>query len=133
MKPLQTTLRFLIPCAIALPAVVAALDPADIEKASVDSLIAALPAPSIDKIWVKVRQPISVEELSSSLKLAEERLAKLNDVNEDHHFRQGDWLVVPSQQSRQIKQQNLLKDLPSTRRAADANKSQLKSLINRFS
>ena len=59
MKPLQTTLRFLIPCAIALPAVVAALDPADIEKASVDSLIAALPAPSIDKIWVKVRQPIS--------------------------------------------------------------------------
>ena len=104
MKPLQTTLRFLIPCAIALPAVVAALDPADIEKASVDSLIAALPAPSIDKIWVKVRQPISVEELSSSLKLAEERLAKLNDVNEDHHFRQGDWLVVPSQQSKQIKQ-----------------------------
>jgi len=103
MKPLQTTLRFLIPCAIALPAVVAALDPADIEKASVDSLIAALPAHSIDKIWVKVRQPISVEELSSSLKLAEERLAKLNDVNEDHHFRQGDWLVVPSQQSRQIK------------------------------
>ena len=104
MKPLQTTLRFLIPCAIALPAVVAALDPADIEQASVDTLIAALPAPSVDKIWVKVRQPISVEELSSSLKLDEERLAKLNDVNEDHHFRQGDWLVVPSQQSRQIKQ-----------------------------
>ena len=104
MKPLQTTLRFLIPCAIALPAVVAALDPADIEQASVDTLIAALPAPSVDKIWVKVRQPISVEELSSSLKLDEERLAKLNDVNEDHHFRPGDWLVVPSQQSRQIKQ-----------------------------
>ena len=76
-----------------------------------------------------MRLPISIEELSGYLKLAEERLAKLNDVNEDHHFRQGDWLVVPSQQSRQIKQQNLLKDLPSTRRAADANKSQLKSLI----
>ena len=104
MKPLQTTLRFLIPCAIALPAVVAALDPADIEQVSVDTLIAALPSPSVDKIWVKVRRPISIEELSSSLKLDEERLAKLNDVNEDHNFRQGDWVVVPSQQSRQIKQ-----------------------------
>ena len=65
---------------------------------------ALLPIASIDKIWVKVRQPISVEELSNRLKLAEERLAKLNDVNEDHHFRQGDWVVFPSQQSRQIKQ-----------------------------
>jgi LysM repeat protein len=87
-----------------LPTVVVALEPADIEKASINAFIAALPAPSIDKIWVKVRQPISVEELSSSLKLAEERLAKLNDVNVDHHFRQGDWLVVPSQLLRQIKQ-----------------------------
>ena len=70
-------------------------------RCSTDSL---LPIASIDKIWVKVRQPVSVEELSNRLKLAQERLAKLNDVNEDHHFRQGDWLVVPSQQSRQIKQ-----------------------------
>ncbi|MCP9904549.1 LysM peptidoglycan-binding domain-containing protein [Cyanobium sp. BA5m-21] len=73
-------------------------------KNTVDSMNAALPALSVDKIWVKVRQPISVEELSGRLKLAEERLTKLNDVNEDHQFRQGDWLVVPSQQSRQIKQ-----------------------------
>ena len=88
---------------VELPAVVVALEPTDIEKASVDSLIAALPLPSVDKIWVKVRLPISIEELSRYLKLDEERLTKLNDVNEDHHFRQGDWLVVPSQQSRQIK------------------------------
>jgi len=89
---------------VELPAVVVALEPADIENASVDALINALPAPSIDKIWVRVRLPISIEELSSYLKLDEERLARLNDVNEDHHFRPGDWLVVPSQQSRQIKQ-----------------------------
>ncbi|MCP9911234.1 LysM peptidoglycan-binding domain-containing protein [Cyanobium sp. BA20m-p-22] len=89
---------------VELPAVVVALEPADIEQASVDSLIAALPAPSIDKIWVKVRHPISVEELSSSLRLDKDLIAKLNDVNEDHHFRPGDWLVVPSQQLRQIKQ-----------------------------
>ena len=87
-----------------MPAVVVALGHADIEKAYVDSLINALPVPSVDKIWVRVRLPISIEELSSYLKLDKERLAKLNDVNEDHHFRPGDWLVVPSQQSRQIKQ-----------------------------
>ena len=89
---------------VELPAVVVALEPADINEASVDTLINALPAPSIDKIWVRVRLPISIEELSSYLKLDEERLARLNDVSEDHHFRPGDWLVVPSQQSRQIKQ-----------------------------
>ena len=89
---------------VELPAVVVALDPGDIEKASVDNLINALPAPIIDKIWVKVRQPISIEELSIYLKLDETLLARLNNVNEDHHFRQGDWLVVPSLQTRQIKQ-----------------------------
>ncbi|MCP9787460.1 LysM peptidoglycan-binding domain-containing protein [Cyanobium sp. Maggiore-St4-Cus] len=89
---------------VELPSVVAALDPVVIHKASVDALITALPAPSIDKIYVRVRLPISIEELSSYLKLDEERLAKLNDVNEDHHFRQGDWLVIPSQLSRQVRQ-----------------------------
>jgi LysM repeat protein len=87
-----------------VPTVVTILDPADIQKASVDALFPALPAPRIDKIWVKVRSSISVEELSSSLKLDKDLIARLNDVGEDHHFRQGDWLVVPSQQFRQIKQ-----------------------------
>ena len=90
--------------AFPLPMVVAALDPANIQNTSIDALIAALPAPSIDKIWVKVHQPISVEELSSSLRLDRDLIARLNDVSEDHHFRQGDWLVVPTQQLRQIKQ-----------------------------
>jgi murein DD-endopeptidase MepM/ murein hydrolase activator NlpD len=50
-----------------------------------------------------VRRPVSIEELSSQLSLQEERLAKLNDVDEDHRFERGDWLVVPSQQTRYIK------------------------------
>jgi LysM repeat protein len=104
MKPLHRCLKILIPCAVALPAVCLALVPEDPDHAALDSLIAALPAPSADLIWVKVRDAISVEELSGSLKLAEERLAKLNDVDEDHRFVRGDWLVVPSQQTRQIKQ-----------------------------
>jgi len=104
MKPLQTSLRFLIPCAVALPAVVVALDPADIDKAPLDTLIAALPAPSTDRIWVRVRQPIGVDTLAGSLRLDQDRLARLNDVNTDHTFREGDWLVVPSQQGRHVKQ-----------------------------
>lgn len=87
-----------------LPAMDAALFLADIQKPSVDALIAALPAPSIDKIWVKVRNSISVEELSRSLMVDKPLIAKLNDVSEDHYFSQGDWLVVPSQQLRLIKQ-----------------------------
>ena len=104
MKPLNFCLRILIPCAAAVPAVVMALAPDEIQGGSIDALVAALPAPSSDRIWVKVRESISVEELSGSLKLDEERLAKLNDVDEDHSFLRGDWLVLPSQQARQIKQ-----------------------------
>lgn len=89
---------------VELPPVAVALDPGNIKKASVDTLIAALPAPSIDKIWVKVRQTISIEELSSSLKLNSAELAALNDVDEDHKFLEGDWLIVPSQKYRQIRQ-----------------------------
>jgi hypothetical protein len=45
---------------VELPAVVVALEPADINEASVDTLITPVPAPSIDKIWVRVGQPISI-------------------------------------------------------------------------
>ncbi|MEB3263951.1 MAG: M23 family metallopeptidase [Synechococcus sp.] len=66
-------------------------------------LISALPAASADRLWVKVRQPISIEELSRDLRVDETRLASLNDVDEDHEFGHGDWLVLPSQSSRQAK------------------------------
>jgi murein DD-endopeptidase MepM/ murein hydrolase activator NlpD len=75
-----------------------------LDPPAADQLVAALPAPSLDRVWVQVRQPISVERLSTSLRLPEERLAKLNDVSLDHEFRQGDWLVIPSQQTRAVKQ-----------------------------
>ena len=71
MKPLNFCLRILIPCAAAVPAVVMALAPDEIQGGSVDTLVAALPAPSSDRIWVKVRESISVEELSGSLKVDE--------------------------------------------------------------
>lgn len=66
-------------------------------------LIAALP-PTTDRLWVKVRNPISIEELADKLAQDETKLAKLNDVNEDHQFTSGDWLVLPSQSSKKVKQ-----------------------------
>lgn len=74
------------------------------------SLIASLPTSS-DRLWVRVRQPIALEELARQLDLNESRLANLNEVDEDHQFGDGDWLVVPSQQSRQVK---LLASLDTT-------------------
>jgi LysM repeat protein len=63
----------------------------------------ALPV-SAGLLWVKVRKPITIEELASSLRQDESSLAKLNGVNEDHQFKSGDWLVLPSQSSRLVKQ-----------------------------
>ncbi|WP_254940231.1 M23 family metallopeptidase [Cyanobium sp. Morenito 9A2] len=63
--------------------------------------LAALP--STEKLWIKVRSDVTVEELSQQLDVNETRLAKLNEVDEDHSFKPGDWLVVPSQQSRKAK------------------------------
>jgi LysM repeat protein len=64
---------------------------------------AALPI-ATDRIWVKVRSSISIGELANQLAQDESRLAKLNDVDEDHSFNSGDWLVLPSQSSRKAKQ-----------------------------
>ena len=66
------------------------------------TLLAVLP--SADRLWVKVRSSVSIEELATALSQDESRLAKLNDVDEDHQFQSGDWLVLPSQSSRQVKQ-----------------------------
>ena len=89
--------------ALAIPAGVVAITAPDPNQQAIDQLIAALPAPSADRIWVKLREPLSLENISTLLRLPEERLAKLNDVTLDHEFRQGDWLVLPSQQMRVIR------------------------------
>lgn len=75
---------------------------AGLEPAAPAQLIAALP--STDRLWVKVRSEVAIEQLANQLALDETRLARLNDVNEDHAFKPGDWLVLPSQSSRQVKQ-----------------------------
>ncbi|NDG73951.1 MAG: LysM peptidoglycan-binding domain-containing protein [Synechococcaceae bacterium WB8_1B_136] len=73
------------------------------QQAKEANAIASLPSLA-DRLWVKVRNPISIEQLASQLAQDETKLAKLNDVNEDHEFNRGDWLVLPSQSSRRAKQ-----------------------------
>ncbi|MEY3768537.1 MAG: hypothetical protein RLZZ11_1607 [Cyanobacteriota bacterium] len=78
-------------------------EPTAVASSSDPMLIAALPSPA-DRLWVKVRSAISIEELASKLAQDESQLAKLNDVNEDHQFSTGEWLVLPSQSSKKVKQ-----------------------------
>jgi len=86
------------------PSVLVGSEPDGFEAtAAADTLMAALPNVA-DRLWVKVRSSVSIEELSIALKQDETRLARLNDVNEDHQFQSGDWLVLPSQSSREAKQ-----------------------------
>ncbi len=94
MKPFRLVLPLLLTTPAVAPLVAAFADDAPI-SVSTETLLATLP-PSSDKVWVKVRRPVSIEELSSALDLDESRLAQLNDVDEDHRFTGGEWLVVPS-------------------------------------
>lgn len=80
-------------------------------------LLASLPSSFGSKLWVRVRNDISLEELASQLRLHETPLAKLNDVNEDHSFSRGDWLVLPSSKASTAKQLASL-DTSELRRSA---------------
>ena len=74
------------------------IDPATaaLPPAGQPQLLASLPSSFRDKLWVRIRNDITLEELASQLRVQETPLAKLNDVNEDHGFSRGDWVVLPS-------------------------------------
>ncbi len=108
MKPfrlryVRTCLRVVLPLTVAMPAVVTALTPPTPQRASVDTLLASLPAPSADKLWVRIRETVDLSVLSRKLKLSDDQLAELNDVEAGHQFRSGDWLVIPAKQASRTK------------------------------
>jgi murein DD-endopeptidase MepM/ murein hydrolase activator NlpD len=80
-------------------------------------LLASLPSSFRDKLWVRTREDISLEQLASQLRVQETPLAKLNDVNEDHAFSRGDWVVLPSNKASTAKQLASL-DTSELRRSA---------------
>jgi len=104
--------------AIGTPAVVVAMAPQQNWDSSEQNRllaslppVAPLPASPTDRVWVKVRQPVPLEQLAESLNLSEPRLATLNDVDTAHQFSKGDWIVLPAQQLRLAK---LLPQIDST-------------------
>lgn len=105
MKPWRLCLRLSLCLPAAVPLAVGALVPDSQQSApDLETLVAALPSPSSERVWVRVRSAVTNEDLASRLSIPEERLAQLNDVNEDHRYDSGDWLVLPSQKVRWAKQ-----------------------------
>lgn len=104
MKPRKFLLQLSLCLPISVPLAVGALVPDAQQTApQLNPLLASLPSTSIDRVWLRVRSAVSNEELASGLAIPEERLAQLNDVNEDHRYSSGDWLVLPSQKLRSAK------------------------------
>ena len=100
MKPQQFLLTALLSVPLGAP-LVAAIATDNIETSvAEDLLVAALPS---DRVWVRVRQSVSIEELSLQLNMDETRLAKLNEVDEDHQFQRGEWLALPSPTAQRLK------------------------------
>ena len=91
------------------PAVVIAMAPESWDASEQNRLLASLPpvnplpAPNQDRVWVRVRQSVPLDQLALSLNLPDAKLATLNDVDRDHSFSKGDWLVLPTQQVRLAK------------------------------
>jgi len=106
MKPVHfglTTLASTAALAVVGTAVIPSLADSRPVALPSDTWIAALPA-ATDRLWVKVRHSISLEDLATQLAQDESKLARLNEVDEDHRFSSGDWLVLPSQSIKQAKQ-----------------------------
>ena len=105
-QSLRIGLALALPLASAIPAVGFSngFQAPELPPLEEEVQLAALPAPSADRMWVRVRQPVALPDLARQLRLSGSTLASLNDVEDQHRFRQGDWLVLPSQQSRYAKQ-----------------------------
>jgi murein DD-endopeptidase MepM/ murein hydrolase activator NlpD len=93
MKPQQILFTALLIAPLGVP-LLAAIATDNLSSSVPDDLLVS--ALSNERVWVKVRQTVSVEELSLQLNMDETRLARLNEVDEDHQFRRGEWLVLPS-------------------------------------
>jgi murein DD-endopeptidase MepM/ murein hydrolase activator NlpD len=95
MKPHHWFLPVCLASSAAIPLLAAIAEGNSRVSPPPELLIAASPSTAQSRTWVRVRTPVSVEELSQQLGMDETLLARLNGVNEDHRFEQGDWLAIP--------------------------------------
>lgn len=47
-----------------------------------------------NRVWLKIRTSITLKYLAAALNQDKQRLALLNEVDEDYNFQSGDWLVL---------------------------------------
>jgi LysM repeat protein len=108
-----------LPVAVAIPAVGFSRGGDPQELAGFDDQFLAASLPSPNRLWVKTRQPVALDDIARQLRVAPSTMAGLNGVDPDHRFRQGDWLVVPAEQ-RRIAGQLAALDTRDVRRAPPA-------------
>lgn len=95
MKPL--TFKFIIPLLLGAPAVVPLVGAVATEGArrAVSEEILRTTG-SGERQWLQVRGDVSVEALASRLRVDESGLARINNVDEDHQFRDGERVAIPT-------------------------------------
>ena len=84
------------------PAVVIAKTPVSPDSSVSFPLLAALPDLPSEKLWVRLRHQSSLGDISRGLRLSPQKLAALNELETEHQFRSGDWLVIPSAKARDL-------------------------------
>jgi hypothetical protein len=89
-----------LPMAAAIPAVGFSLGSDPKEQAALDDQLVAASLPAKDRLWVQINQPVALSDISRQLHVPSSTMAGLNGVDSNHHFRQGEWLVVPAEQLR---------------------------------
>jgi murein DD-endopeptidase MepM/ murein hydrolase activator NlpD len=95
MKPHFRILPVFVASSVVVPLLAAIAEGNSWISPPPEVLLAASPPSTLTKTWVRVRTPVSIEQLSQQLGMDETRLARLNGVDEDHRFEQGDWLAIP--------------------------------------
>jgi murein DD-endopeptidase MepM/ murein hydrolase activator NlpD len=95
MKPSRWILPLLLTTPAIAPLLSAIADNSRSSSGTQSLLLATLPPLPQENTWVTLRESITIEELSSQLAVDETRLARLNNVDEDHRFDQGEWVALP--------------------------------------
>ena len=102
MKPSRWILPLLLTTPAIAPLLSAIADNSRSALSSQSPLLAALPPLPEELTWVPVTGSVTIEDLSSQLSLDETRLARLNNVDEDHRFDKGEWVALPAREVRSL-------------------------------
>lgn len=104
MKPSRWILPLLLTTPAIAPLLSAIADNSRSVPSSSSLLLATLPPLPQELTWIPVIESVTIEELSSALSIDETRLARLNQVDEDHRFDKGEWVALPSRDVRALSQ-----------------------------